>query len=331
MSHYKQLTIMQRCQIYTLKKRNFSQREIAKDINCSQSTISRELKRNTGLKNYRFKQAQELTSARRLAACKPTKMTPEFIFKVERLIEEEDWCPEVISGSLLINEGIKISHQTLYSHIWKNKKQGGDLYLHLRRQGKKYLHRINGKSCKGQIIGRVSIDERPQVVDEKTRIGDWEIDTVIGKGHSGALVTLVERVTKFTLSAQVANKSAELVMAATIRLLMPFAGAVHTITADNGKEFAYHQQITAELKAAVYFCHPYSSWERGLNENTNGLLRQYFPKSTNFKLIGQSEVDIAVDKLNRRPRKTLNFKTPQGLMSEYLASIKGLGGDALRC
>ena len=297
---------MQRCQIYTLKKRNFSQREIAKDINCSQSTISRELKRNTGLKNYRFKQAQELTSARRLAACKPTKMTPEFIFKVERLIEEEDWCPEVISGSLLINEGIKISHQTLYSHIWKNKKQGGDLYLHLRRQGKKYLHRINGKSCKGQIIGRVSIDERPQVVDEKTRIGDWEIDTVIGKGHSGALVTLVERVTKFTLSAQVANKSAELVMAATIRLLMPFAGA-------------------------VYFCHPYCSWESGLNENTNGLLRQYFPKSTNFKLIGQSEVDIAVDKLNRRPRKTLNFKTPQGLMSEYLASIKGLGGDALRC
>ena len=177
----------------------------------------------------------------------------------------------------------------------------------------------------------MSIDERPKVVDEKTRIGDWEIDTVIGKGHSGALVTVVERVTKFTLSAQVANKSAELVMAATIRLLMPFAGAVHTITADNGKEFAYHQQITAALKATVYFCHPYCSWQRGLNENTNGLLRQYFPKSTNFKLIGQREVDIAVDKLNRRPRKTLNFKTPQYLMSEYLASIKGLGGDALRC
>lgn len=126
------------------------------------------------------------------------------------------------------------------------------LPYHLRRQGKKYLHRINGKSSKGQIIGRVSIDERPKVVNDKTRLGDWEIDTVIGKGHSGALVTVVERVTKFTLSAQVANKSAELVMAATIKFLMPFAGAVHTITADNGKEFAYHQQITAALKATVY-------------------------------------------------------------------------------
>ena len=156
MSHYKQLTIMQRCQIYALKKRNLSQREIAKDLNCHQSTISRELKRNTGQKNYRFKQAQELTTARRLAACKATIMTPEFINKVEKLIKEQDWCPEVISGSLLTNEGIKISHQTLYSHIWKNKKQGGDLYLHLRRQVKKYLHRINGKSGRCQTSCRLS-------------------------------------------------------------------------------------------------------------------------------------------------------------------------------
>ena len=330
MSHYKQLTIMQRCQIYALKKRHFSQRDIAKDIGCSQSSISRELSRNTGQRSYRYQQAQALTKARRYNACKPTKMNPEFIKKLEQLILDEDWCPEVISGSLLVNEGIQISHQTIYAHIWKNKKQCGTLYLHLRRCGKKYLHRINGKSSKGQIIDRMGIDERPKIVDDKTRIGDWEIDTVIGKGHSGALVTIVERVTKFTVSAQVAHKSAALVTAAAIRLLMPFKEVVHTITADNGKEFAYHKQITAALKAPVYFCHPYCSWERGLNENTNGLIRQYFPKSSNLKLITQSEVQRVVDKLNRRPRKTLKFKTPQSLMNGYLSSIKPLAGDALR-
>ena len=330
MSQYKQLTKEQRCQIYALKKRGFSQRDIALDLECHQSTISRELKRNTGLRCYRYQQAQTLTIARRRQACKPSKMTPERICEINKFITENDWNPEVISGYLFKTEGFKISHESIYKHIWKDKKQGGTLYLHLRRQGTKYQKRSNGKTSRGQIIGRISIDDRPQIVADKTRLGDWEIDTVIGKGHSGALVTIVERVSKFTLSAQVANKTAELVTAATIALLLPYKDVVHTITADNGKEFAYHQQITEALSCAVYFCHPYHSWERGLNENTNGLLRQYFPKSTDFKQVSKFEVDKAVNKLNNRPRKTLKFETPQYLMSAYLTKINDLGSDALR-
>jgi len=167
----------------------------------------------------------------------------------------------------------------------------------------------------------VSIDDRPSVVDDKSRIGDWEIDTVIGKGHSGALVTIVERVTNFTVSAQVNSKSAADVTHATIELLRPFKDVVHTITADNGKEFSYHEKISAALCAEVYFAHPYSSWERGLNENTNGLLRQYFPKDTDLKKVTHSEVRRAVNRLNSRPRKGLDFKTPGRLMSDHRAAL----------
>ena len=194
-------------------------------------------------------------------------------------------------------------------------------YTHLRRQGKKYGKRRNGQSTRGQIKDRVSIDDRPEVVDEKSRIGDWEIDTMIGKGHSGALVTLVERVTNFTLSAQVNTKSAAEVTKATIALLRPFKDAVHTITADNGKEFAYHEKISTVLSADIYFAHPYRSWERGLNENTNGLLRQYFPKNTDLREVTQSEVRRAVKKLNSRPRKGLEYKTPSDLMNEHMAAL----------
>jgi len=143
---------------------------------------------------------------------------------------------------------------------------------------------------------------------------------VIGKGHSGALVTIVDRATQFTLVANVPNKSAEAVTAATVALLKPYQSALHTITADNGKEFAYHEELTAELGAAVYFARPYHSWERGLNENTNGLLRQYWPKSTNFKQITDKEVMETTTQLNQRPRKTLGFKTPEVLMQNHMAA-----------
>lgn len=231
------------------------------------------------------------------------------------------WSPEQISGWLLDDRQLLISHETIYLHISSDKRLGGDLYKHLRRQGKRYDKRRNGKSTRGQINGRVSIDERPEIVDEKSRIGDWEIDTMIGKGHSGVLVTIVERVAKFTLSAQVDNKSAAAVTKATIILLKPFKDVVHSITADNGKEFAYHGEIGKALSADVYFAHPYSSWERGLNENTNGLLRQYFPKITNLKLVSKAEVNKAVRRLNASPRKALGFKTPGQLMDDYRAAI----------
>jgi IS30 family transposase len=284
------------------------------------STIYRELSRNKGERGYRPKQAHEKASQRRQAACKAVKMTLELIKLIEAKIRE-DWSPEQIAGWLLDEHNLILSHERIYQHIWANKRKGGDLYKHLRRQGKKYQKRSNGKTSRGQIKNRVSIDERPAIVDSKARVGDWEIDTVIGKGHQGALVTLVERKTLYTLAAQVDSKHAEPVTKATINLLTPFEERVHTITADNGKEFAWHEDIAKQLKTKVYFAHPYHSWERGVNENTNGLLRQYFPKGTNLKNVTQKEVDAAVFKLNNRPRKTLGFKTPAEMIGRYLSRL----------
>lgn len=320
MSNYQQLTYAQRCQISVLKKTGCSQREIAKAICTSQATISRELARNSGEKGYRHKQAQSKSTERRKAAISRTKMTPDSVVLIESKLRLE-WSPEQIAGWLLEEKETLISYETIYLHVWADKKSGGDLYRHLRHRGKKYDKRRNGKSTRVHIKNRISIDDRPAIVDDKSRIGDWEIDTMIGKGHSGALVTIVERVTKFTLSAQVDRKSAAAVTQATIRLLKPFKDVVHSITADNGKEFSYHEKISAALSTDVYFAHPYSSWERGLNENTNGLLRQYFPKSVDLKTVSQSAVTKAVQRLNTRPRKDLAFKTPDQLMGDYRAAI----------
>jgi IS30 family transposase len=317
---YQQLTYEQRCQISVLIKSGLSQREIGAAVDVSQSTISRELTRNTGERGYRHKQAQSKASMRREQAVRPTKMTPGVIGIVESKLRI-DWSPEQVSGWLLEECGEPISHESIYLHIWADKRGGGNLYTHLRRRGKKYDKRRNGKSTRGQIRNRVSIDERPEIVDHKSRIGDWEIDTVIGKGHRGALVTIVERSTNFTVSAQVNSKSAANVTEATIALLLPYKGAVLTITADNGKEFAYHEQVSKALCTDFYFAHPYSSWERGLNENTNGLLRQYFPKNTDLKGVTQQEVKHALDRLNSRPRKGLDFKTPGKLMGDHMAAL----------
>ena len=184
------------------------------------------------------------------------------------------------------------------------------MYTHLRQCHKKRKKKYGSKDKRGQIRNRVSIDERPAIVAEKTRIGDWEIDTVIGQNHQGALVTIVDRVSKFTLIKKVDSKHAEVVTAATITLLQPYLDKTLTITADNGKEFAGHEIIKEQLSANVYFAHPYCSWERGLNENTNGLIRQYFTKGSSFENITDDEVEAVMNKLNHRPRKTLKFKTP---------------------
>ena len=169
------------------------------------------------------------------------------------------------------------------------------------------------KDNRGQICNRVSIDQHPDMVDEKSRIGDWEIDTVIGQNHKGALVTIVERKSKFTLIKRVETKHAEGVTAATITLLKPYSDKVFTITADNGKEFAGHETMRKELNAQVYFAHPYSSWERGLNENTNGLIRQYFPKGSRFEDMTDEQVEAVIHRLNHRPRKGLNYQTPHAV------------------
>lgn len=319
MSKYNQITEEERYHIHAHKAAGNTVIEIAELLGRHKSSIHRELDRNTGNRGYRPKQAQIKAVTRRQEANKATKMTPDLIERVEAKLRE-DWSPEQVSGWLLDKHEL-LSHERIYQHIWTDKRGGGNLYKHLRRQGKKYHKRSNGKTSRGQIKNRVSIEDRPLAVDLKTRVGDWEIDTVIGKGHQGVLVTLVERKTLFTLAAQVDSKHAGPVTQATITLLTPFAGRVHTVTADNGKEFALHEIIAEQLDTKVYFAHPYSSWERGLNENTNGLLRQYFPKNTNLKDVTQAEVDAAVLKLNNRPRKTLGYKTPAELMRRSLSRL----------
>jgi transposase, IS30 family len=315
MKGYKCVTREQRYQIEALKKEGFLNKAIARNLNVAASTISRELKRNTGQRGYRPKQAHQKAVERQLQAVKAIKMTPTLI----RLIEEKlrfDCSPEQISGTLKLENNIFISHEIIYQHVWRDRKHGGDLYLHLRQAHKKRRKKYASKDKRGQIKNRVSIEERPPEVEDKARIGDFEIDTVIGKNHQGALVTIVDRKSKFTLIKKVESKHAEGVTAALIELLAPYKGSIHTITADNGKEFAGHETVAFALDTSVYFAHPYCSWERGLNENTNGLIRQYFPKGTTFENITPEDITNVTYRLNNRPRKTLNYRTPHAVFFE---------------
>ncbi|MEJ6634633.1 MAG: IS30 family transposase [Akkermansiaceae bacterium] len=203
-----------------------------------------------------------------------------------------------------------ISHETIYVRIYRDKRHGGELHRHLRHKVKSYKNRSLQNDRRGQIKGAISIEERPEIVDLKGRIGDRELDTVIGKASGSVLVTMVERCSRFTIIAKAANRSAEEVSMAIMTRLIAYRDKLHTLTFDNGKEFANHAMIDEILDCQSYFAHPYSSWERGLNENTNGLIRQYFPKKTNFDQISIDQIAEVESKLNRRPRKCLDTKTP---------------------
>ena len=319
--NYKQLTYEQRVEIYALLKSGLNQTKIAKLIGVSKSTVSREIKRNTGLKGYRPKQANQQAIDRRQTADKHVRFTDEIKAKVTQDLKQ-DWSPEQISGRLKKNNQPSVSHETIYQFIIDDQKSGGELYKHLRLGRKKRRKRIKSNDRRGQIPNRVSIDERPAIVDNKQRVGDWEIDTIIGKNHKGAIVTAVERKTKFSCIKHVPQREAALVTKALIQMLKPYKNLVYTLTSDNGKEFSEHDKIANALNAKFYFAHPYSSWERGLNENTNGLIRQYFPKKTCLINLSENQVEIVQEKLNKRPRKSLNFDTPNNL---FLNSCVALG------
>jgi len=306
---YKQLTDEERYQIEALKREGFNQSEIARSLNRRPSTINRELARNSDHKGYRGKLAVSRTDRRRREAKKSEKLDSAMCSMIRNLLTDY-LSPEQISGRLKLELGIEISHETIYRYIRSDKKSGGSLYKYLRSRGKAYRKRGSNKDSRGRICNAISIDERPEVVEEKSRIGDWEIDTVIGKNHQQAIVTIVERVSKFSVMKKVKQKTAEAVANATIELLRPYQDRVLMITADNGKEFAQHQKVAGALGCDYYFAHPYSSWERGLNENTNGLLRQFFPKGSRFEEVTERDLKRAKGMLNRRPRKTLGYATP---------------------
>jgi IS30 family transposase len=309
MRAYTQLTRGKRYQIRALLKAGFSQSEMAFFLKVHKSTISREIRRNSGHKGYRPRQAHEKMMTRRYAAAKRIKMTPAMIDLTKHYIRK-DFSPEQVSGHLARKHKLCISHETIYKHIWSDKRSGGSLYKHLRRSNRRYKKRYGSKERRGRMRGRVSIDLRPAIVDAKSRIGDWEIDTITGKSSKGYMITVVERKSKLTLIKRVPDKQSDEMAKAIIKLLRPYKDSVLTITADNGREFSRHQKISKSLKANVYFAHPFHAWERGLNENTNGLLRQYFPKKLDFRKIDDNSIDHAMERLNNRPRKTLGFATP---------------------
>ena len=310
------LTPGERSQIEVLLRRGDSKRAIGRLLGRPPSTIRREIKRNSGQRGYRPKQAQAKAEERRATVSRrPTKMTPGMVALIEAKLTGCQWSPEQISGRMKLEAKGDVSHERIYAHVWADKRAGGGLYKHLRHGAKKYNKRKGKTSGRGLIPGRVDIDQRPRIVDAKSRLGDWEVDTVIGANHKGALVTAIDRASKFTVIEAVPNKTSEAVTKALTHRLGAFPDRVLTLTADNGKEFAGHQEITASLKAPVYFATPYHSWERGLNEHTNGLIRQYLPKTRSFLDLDPAEVDKIERLLNNRPRKILGFKTPQEVFS----------------
>jgi IS30 family transposase len=306
MRTYHQLTQGQRYQIYALKKTKHSLVEIAAVIGVHKSSVSRELKRNRGKRGYRPQQAHELALGRRPKAVR--RITAAVWAVVEKLLRQ-DWSPEQISGRLHKEQGIWISHEWIYQHILEDKWTGGDLYKHLRCQ-KKRRKRYGTYDRRGKLPNCRSIEERPAIVGTRKRLGDWEVDTLIGRKQLQALVTLTERKSRFTLLGKVSRRTAPAVRQQVCRLLLPVRDKVHTLTSDHGKEFADHEQIAETLNLKFYFAHPYAAWERGTNENTNGLLRQYFPKKSDFQATSYKAVEQAMSKLNFRPRKALRFKTP---------------------
>jgi IS30 family transposase len=308
---YRHLTYDKRCQIYALLKSGHPKTEIAELLGVHRSTIARELKRNRGRRGYRCLQAQEKASARRAAASgAPRKMKPGLIREIEEKLTQDQWSPDQISGWLKRQGRAFVSCERIYQHIWKDKKNGGELWRHLRHSAKKYNRRKGKNSGRGLIPGRVDIAERPAIAQEKRRIGDWEGDAIVDRSLKRAILTHVDRKSKYAKLAILRDRSAASVQKACDASLLPIAHKIETITYDNGKEFAGHAQIAARLGAQIYFAKPYHAWERGLNEHTNGLIRQYFPKGSDFSTLTPADVQRVEDKLNARPRKVLGYKTP---------------------
>lgn len=310
------LNYLKRCQILALWKAGFNQTQVAKEVGVHKSTISREFNRNItflrtslGCWIYKPDYAQCYANDRRKAKRHYYKFTDE-VSEFVRMKLLEDWSPEQISGYAKRWELFSISHERIYQFILEDKNEGGELYKHLRSKNKKYRKRYGSKKQSGPIKNRVSIDLRPKVVDEKSRIGDWEIDTIVGKGQKQAIVTIVERFSKYMVMKKLDHKSALITEKAVIALLAHHKDKLYTITADNGSEFANHKEISESLGIDFYFAHPYSSWERGLNENTNGLVRQYIKKGAEFTDVTDESLAIIAAKLNSRPRKALNYKSP---------------------
>ena len=308
---FKHLTQEQRYHIEAYKKAGYSNKLIAKEIGVAPSTVGRELKRNSSPVQGRYgaNSAHEMAILRKSAnSSVPSKMRGDTLLIIEEYIQK-DWSPEQVAAMLQIEYNISISFVHIYNYIYEDKKRDGTLHTHLRFYNKKRRVKY-GTRCSNGLKNRVSISKRDKIVEEKKRLGDFEMDTIIGKGKRGAITTIVDRASAFVKISIPTTKKAIDIEKESLRLLTPFKEIIHTITSDNGLEFANHENISKALNCNYYFCHPYSSWERGLNEYTNGLIRQYIPKGSSFENITQERIQEVEDKINHRPRKNLGWRTP---------------------
>ena len=311
MKRYRQLTSEQRTIIAHLRSQGYNHNRIARQIGCHRCTVAREVERNHCRYDgfYRASKAHMRARSRRKNARSKSKFSPvDMVSVVLRL--KEQWSPEQISGTLSKENKLRISHETIYRYIWEDKAQGGTLWKNLRQSGKQRRKRYGAYDSRGRLASKRHISERPPSVETRRYKGHWEIDTVHGKGSKDCIVTLVERKTGYTVIGKLPNKTTEELNAKVIALMRRFKKPFRTITSDNGTEFHGYEKIEEATKTKFYFATPHHSWERGTNENTNGLIRQYLPKGTGMESVTQADCDAIARKLNRRPRKRLGYETP---------------------
>jgi IS30 family transposase len=311
---YHQLKAEERFTIATLRSQGLTLPEIAGVLSRHRTTIWREVRRNCASYDggYRSARAHEQAGARRKRSRRNRRFGKAQLCRVERLLREK-WSPEQVSGHLARSGELSISHETIYRHVWRDLRQGGTLHLHLRCARKKCRKRYGRYDSRGRLAGKRLIGERPVSVEKRQRIGHWEIDTMMGQSlgeSSDCILTLVERKTGYLLMGKMAARTAEQARAAAVELMARHPGRFATITADNGTEFHSYPQIEAKTGVKFYFATPHHSWERGTNENTNGLIRQYLPKGQSMASLTQAQCDAIARQLNHRPRKRHEYKTP---------------------
>lgn len=306
---YKHLTKEQRYAIDVLLKKNVPVKAIAATINVHYSTVYRELQRNRGEDLYHYGVAQEKSDARKLGMRKHHKFSIAMRKEVLNLLINEQWSPEQIHGWMKRNGKECVCVETIYRYIRLDRSRGGDIYKHCRQRLKHSVK--NNPSNTPPIKNRTMIDARdPEANGE--RFGDWEMDTIVGKNGKGAIVTLVERSKDYLIMRKLKKgKNAESLAKTVVAMMTPFIGTIKSITTDNGSEFAAHQYIARKLKTKIYFTHPYASWEKGNIENTNGLIREYIPKKTDFQTYTDENIKQIQTKINARPRKKLQFALPK--------------------
>jgi IS30 family transposase len=291
--------------------------QIAKALGRHRSTIWREVRRNGHPTDGRYKveKAIERANGRRRRSRSHARFSPQQLDQVWRLIQCR-LSPEQVSGYLKRTEQLRISHETIYRHLWRDKRRGGCLHRHLRCAIKRRRKRYGAYDSRGRLAGKKMIHERPASVETRRQFGHWEIDTVLGKGSRHCIVTIVERKSGYTLIGKLASRTKEQASAKTIELIQQHRSLFRTITADNGTEFHGYADIEAVTNVPFYFAHPHHSWERGTNENTNGLIRQYLPKNTSMKSLSQEGCDQIAKALNTRPRKRHAYRTPEEMLFE---------------